>query len=292
MFRMRAITFGLAGQSSVRNSSGKLKILGMRIKSVGNIEKITKTMNMISAAKYAKASKELDACRAFGSAGATAVTSLTNVEGYEAPEGNHLLVMCSSDRGLCGALHTNLARAGLEILKKNKESKAVCIGDKNKISLTSMGQQDRFLLTCKEIGRNKPTFTDASTVSLAILESGYDWKSGQVLYNWHKSAMTQEIKDLGVASPEGMEAMKGIEAFDSVDEDVLLSFTEFALASTVYGCYKENYISEQAARMIAMDGASKNAAAMIDRMKLQFNRLRQAVITTELCEIIAGMAAL
>merc|ERR1712018_500370 len=100
--------------------------------------------------------------------------------------------------------------------------------------------------------------------------------------------MTQKITAQGVASLEGFQAMPGIELYDSVDGDVMTSFTEFALASTLYGCIKEGYASEQAARMVAMDGATKNAGEMIEKMQLAFNRMRQAVITTELCEIIAG----
>jgi len=288
----RTLAFSLAGKQSVRYSSGKLKELSIRIRSITNIQKITKTMNMISAAKYAKSSKQLAACRAFGYAGSHAVTSMTSAEGYASPTGDHLVIMCSSDRGLCGALHTNLARAGKEMLDVDGSSKAVCIGEKNRVAINSMGLTPQILLSCKEFGRNNPTFSDAGTVAQAILESDFDWKAGSVLYNYHKTAMTQEIKAINLASTGGLETMPGMEAYDSVDEDVLQSFSEFALASSMYGAIKENYVSEQAARMIAMDGASKNATDMIDRMKLRYNRLRQAVITTELCEIIAGMAAL
>ena len=80
MFAKQALTYSLAGTNSVRNSSGKLKELGIRIKSVTNIQKITKTMNMISAAKYAKAAKELDSARSFGAAGAGAAKGWGNFE--------------------------------------------------------------------------------------------------------------------------------------------------------------------------------------------------------------------
>jgi len=288
----RAFTYTLAGSQSVRYSSGKVKELGLRIKSTTNIQKITKTMNMISSAKYAKAVKELNSARAFGAAGAGAVTAMSKNEGYSVPDGPSVVILCSSDRGMCGALHTNLARAADTMIQEKDDTKIVSIGDKTKVALNSMGHDKRYVVTAKEVGRTPPTFGDAAAVSLALLDSDYDWKSGKVLYNFHKSAMTQEIEEKGVASLDGLSNMAGIEAYDSVDEDVLRSFTEFALASTIYGCLKENYISEQAARMIAMDGASKNATDMIEKMTLQYNRLRQAVITTELCEIIAGMAAL
>jgi len=290
MFQRQALNYALAGTQSVRYSSGKLKELGIRIKSVTNIQKITKTMNMISAAKYAKASKELDSARSFGAAGAGAANAVTMSEDAG---GKRVLILASSDRGLCGALHSNLARAAaLEQAKDPENTKYVVLGDKARITLKAMGQEKNFLITANEICRNPPTFADVACVAEELLNSDFQWSNGTIFYNFHKSAMTQEIETMNVASEEGLAGATGIEAFDSVDADVLKNYAEFSLACTLYGAVKENFISEQAARMISMDGASKNAGDMIDKMTLTYNRLRQAVITTELCEIIAGMAAL
>jgi len=282
----------IAGTQSVRLSSGKLKELGIRRRAVTNIQKIVKTMKMISAAKYAQAEKGILPARSYKEAGAGAINALSSKEGYKAPEGNHLVIICSSDRGLCGALHTNLGRAGMEVGKQFPGAKYVCVGDKARLVLTAAGLQDDILFSVKEVGRNNPTFGDAALVAREILERDFEWASGTILYNHHKSAMTQVITEQGVSSTAGFEAMPGIELYDSVDADVIQSFTEFALASTLFGCIKEGYASEQAARMVSMDGASKNAGEMIEKMQLQYNRMRQAVITTELCEIIAGVAAL
>jgi F-type H+-transporting ATPase subunit gamma len=291
MFTRQALNYALAGNTSVRHSSGKLKELGIRIKSVTNIQKITKTMNMISSAKYAKAAKELNSARSFGAAGAGAVKALT--ENADAPAGSKVIILASSDRGLCGALHTNLARAAHQArLAHGGDAKYVVLGDKARITLKSLGEEQHCLITAKEICRNPPTFADTSAVAEELLNSDYNWASGTIFYNFHKSAMTQEIKEMPVSSEQGLIDSDGITLYDSVDEDVLKNYSEFALATTLYGAVKENYISEQAARMISMDGAAKNAGEMIDKMTLSFNRLRQAVITTELCEIIAGMAAL
>jgi len=290
MFQRQALNYALAGTQSVRYSSGKLKELGIRIKSVTNIQKITKTMNMISAAKYAKASKELDSARSFGAAGAGAANAVTMSEDAG---GKRVLILASSDRGLCGALHSNLARAAaLEAAKDPENTKYVVLGEKARITLKAMGQEPNFLITASEICRNPPTFADVACVAEELLNSDFQWSNGTIFYNFHKSAMTQEIETMNVASEGGLASAGGIEAFDSVDADVLKNYAEFSLACTLYGAVKENFISEQAARMISMDGASKNAGDMIDKMTLTYNRLRQAVITTELCEIIAGMAAL
>jgi F-type H+-transporting ATPase subunit gamma len=279
----------LAGTKSIRNSSGKLKELNIRIKSVTNIQKITKTMNMISAAKYAKAAKSLGAVRGFREASTGAVTAIN--EGQAPAPGTHLIFVCSSDRGLCGALHTNMCRAAKEIREeKGADGKYIVVGEKARVSLRSMGELDHVLTSVADVGRVLPTFADCAEIAQAAMK--HDWESGVVLYNYHKSAMTQEIEGCPVSSVNGLANSPAITKFDSVDEDVLQNFSEFALASSLYGCLMENYTSEQAARMISMDGATKNAGEMIDRMKLQYNRLRQAVITTELCEIIAGMSAL
>lgn len=291
MFQRHALAFTLAGTTPARHSSGKLKELGIRIRSVTNIQKITKTMNMISSAKYAKAVKELESARSFGAAGAGAVKTLTADAAPSA--GNHVIIISSSDRGLCGALHTNLCRAAVALAKdKGGKVKFVVLGDKARIALKSMGQEKQILISAKDICRNPPTFADTSAVAEELLNSNFDWQGGTIIYNHHKSAMTQVITELAVSSEAGLAEAEGIDLYDSVDEDVIKNYSEFALATTLYGAVKENYISEQSARMISMDGAAKNAGEMISKMTLSFNRLRQAVITTELCEIIAGMAAL
>merc|ERR1712071_607958 len=177
---------------------------------------------MISSAKYAKAAKTLPSIRGFQEAGAGVVKNLN--EGAAPVEGRHLIFVCSSDRGLCGALHTNISRAAIALRKEHAD------------------------VTVSEVGRNDPSFADCAAIAQTVLENE-EWASGTILYNLHKSAMTQEITPVPVCPMEGLEAAEGISAFDSVDGDVIQNFAEFALASTLYGCVKENYCSEQAARM-------------------------------------------
>lgn len=292
MFTKKALVYTLQGTNATRASSGQLKELAIRIRSVTNIQKITKTMNMISSAKYAKAVKELESARSFGAAGAGAVKSLT---ADAAPsEGGHVILIAGSDRGMCGAFHTNLARAAAAYRKeKGDNCKYVVLGEKAKVTLKGLDETKNIIVSAKEICRNPPTFSECSEVAEALLSyEGFKWDSGTIFYNQHVSAMTQEVATMPVSSEEGLASAEGIALFDSVDDDIIKSYAEFALATTLFGCVKENFISEQGARMISMDGAAKNAGDMIDRMTLKYNRMRQAVITTELCEIIAGMAAL
>lgn len=249
-------------------------------------------MKMISAAKYAQAEKALRPARVYGT-GALAIFNKTEVPADEnAPK--QLFIACSSDRGLCGPLHANLVRAmkaELENQPEGVETKIVSIGDKAKVILQS-SNAGQLLLECKELGRLAPNFVDATAIADGIFESGYGFAHGRMFYNYFKSAMSQEITQQPFYSSETVAEAPSMAVFDSVDQDVLQSYQEFQLVNTIYYTLKENYASEQGARMVCMDGATKNAGDIIDKMTLLYNRSRQAVITTELIEIISGMTAL
>jgi F-type H+-transporting ATPase subunit gamma len=276
----------------VRHSSGKLKELGIRLKAVKNIQKITKTMKMISAAKFAQASKSIIPARAYGE-GALSVYEKAEIT----PSGNAqqlLYVAVASDRGLCGALHSNIARAVKEdmtTLPEGTVAKVVTLGEKAKAAIANT-HSGSMLMECKELGRVPPSFQDAAAIGEELLTTDFDFKEGKIAFNYFKSAMTQIIKMQPIIPTEVMMDAPSMTVYDSVDEEVIRSFQEFQLANTLFYTMKENYTSEQGARMISMDGATKNAGEMIDRMSLLYNRTRQAVITTELIEIISGMTAL
>merc|ERR1712141_356743 len=278
----------LAGRqvvTQVRCSSGKLKELGIRLKSIRNIEKITKTMKMISSAKFAKASKTIGPARAFG-AGAQAITVDT------ADAEREIYVAITSDRGLCGALHTTICREiEAEINASTAaEKKLVTYGDKGRQYFQSKGTQ-HMLLEFKEAGRNDPTFEDASFIAQEIQKTGYEFQSGIIKFNHYASAMKQVPTNAPMHSLASL-AAADLSVYDSVDDQVLSDYANFNMTALIFALIKENYVSEQGARMVSMDGASKNAGDMIDKLTLSFNRMRQAVITTELTEIISGMVAI
>merc|ERR1711990_893438 len=164
--------------TQVRNSSGKLKELGIRLKSIRNIEKITKTMKMISSAKFAKASKMIGPARAFG-AGAQAITV-----GDTADAEKEIYLAITSDRGLCGALHTTICREiEAEINASTAaEKKLVTYGDKGRQYFQSKGTE-HMLLEFKEAGRNDPSFEDASFIAQEIQKTGYEFQSGIIKFN-------------------------------------------------------------------------------------------------------------
>jgi F-type H+-transporting ATPase subunit gamma len=295
--RLQLLPLASAAGVQVRGFA-TLKDISLRLKSVKNIQKITKSMKMVSAAKYAKAERDLKGARAYGE-GAQAFFNNIGVAPESEAESTgenkstkRLLVLVTSDRGLCGAVHTSIAKAARSLLAvkpADVEYKVVCIGDKSKVILSRQYAQ-HIMLSGNEIGRAPPTFEDASIAANAILNSGYAYDSGSIIYNRFKSVVSYETKKLPLVTLESIKVNEKLLTYDSVDDDVLQSYMEYSLAQLIYYAMKESATSEQSSRMTAMDGASKNAGEMIDKLTMQFNRTRQAVITRELIEIISGAA--
>jgi len=269
-----------------------LKEISIRLKSVTNVQKITKSMKMVSAAKYARAERELRPAKAFG-VGAQSFYKNAEVE-QDKSKPNHLVVALSSDRGLCGGIHSAVAkyiRAMVEEQGPNAETKLVVIGDKAKAVLSRTMPQN-ILYSFNDYGKRPPLFSDASLVANTILNSGYDYDRSTLIYNMFKSVISYETSEMPLFSAKAIENAAKYNLYDSLDEDVLLCYNEFSMTSLILYAMKEGACSEQSARMTAMDAASKNAGEMIDKLTLTFNRTRQAVITRELIEIISGAAAL
>ncbi|KAF7278515.1 ATP synthase, gamma subunit [Rhynchophorus ferrugineus] len=267
-----------------------LKAISIRLKSVKNIQKITQSMKMVSAAKYARAERELKQVRPIGDGAKQFYEKAEIAPPEDVPQ--KLVIAMTSDRGLCGAVHTSVARyIRNELGKDDQNIKVVCVGDKSR-SILSRIYGKNIILACNEVGRLPPTFTDASKLADAILKSGYKFGSGEIIYNRFKSVVSYATTTLPVFSLESVAAAPKLSIYDSLDDEVIQSYLEFSLASLLFYSMKEGACSEQSSRMTAMDNASKNAGEMIDKLTLTFNRTRQAVITRELIEIISGASAL
>lgn len=271
-----------------------LKDIRVRLNSVKNIQKITQSMKMVSAAKYARAERDLQKARSFSDAFPLKFREDSAKEETKPGTEPTLIIAITSDRGLCGAVHSSVARKIRGILQAAQDPnniKIVCVGDKSR-ALLARAFPNNVLLAYNNFGKKPPSFADAQEVARDILESGYNFEKGIVVYNKFKSVVSYLTSDQPVFSLDQMSNSPKIYDFDSVDADVLRNYYEYSLASLVYYVMKENACSEQSARMSAMDNASKNAGEMIGKLTLQFNRTRQAVITRELIEIISGAAAL
>ncbi|KAG0721236.1 ATP synthase subunit gamma, mitochondrial [Chionoecetes opilio] len=287
MFSRCALLLPHNGHQQVRGMA-TLKTISMRLKSVKNIQKITQSMKMVSAAKYNRAERELRTARPYGAA-TKAFYEKVDVKGEE-EKPNQLIVACSSDRGLCGAIHSNVCKhIKAELAEDSSKAAILCVGDKSRAQLSRVLAQN-IIGQVGEVGRKPATFEDAAKVATFILNSGYDFGSGKIIYNRFRTVVTYDTLELPFFTASGISAAEKIGVYDSLDADVVQSYMEYSLASLMFFALKEGACSEQSSRMTSMDAASKNAGEMIDKLTLTYNRTRQAVITGELIEIISGAA--
>jgi len=269
-----------------------LKEIRLRLKSVTNIKKITSSMKMVSAAKYARAERDLRPARSYG-AGASAFYEKIDAKPDEAAH-NHLIVAMTSDKGLCGGVHSNICRTIRGIIydkPADTHIKLLLVGDKSNQQLTRLFPND-VLTVCKNIGKKPPNFNDASFIADQITNTGFTYDIGTLYYNVFKSVVSYKTTPMSLFTENDVKNAPNRYEYDSVDDNVIQCYNEFMLAARVYYALKECACSEQSARMTAMDAASKNADEMIAKLNLTYNRTRQAYITKELIEIISGAEAL
>lgn len=280
-------------QQQQQRGMATLKSISLRLKSIKNIQKITQSMKMVSAAKYSRAERDLKQARPLGEGTKTFYERAEIAQPEDAPQ--KLIIAVTSDRGLCGGVHTGIARNIKDSLLTNPaeqaNTKIICIGEKSRAILVRLFAKN-ILFVASEVGRKPPTFIDASKVANEILNSGYEFGSGRIVYNKFKSVVSYGIQNLPLYHKNAVRDAPKLAIYDSLDEGVIQSYLEFSLASLLFYSMKEGACSEQSSRMTAMDNASKNAGEMIEKLTLTFNRTRQAVITRELTEIISGAAAL
>lgn len=273
------------------------KEIAMRIASTKNIRKITSSMKMVSAAKLKGDQNRLAAAKQF--AAWTAVldepaTPLEDLEGTAGLADHSVVVAISSDKGLCGGVHSAVAR-GLRTINarlkdENKTMSVIAVGEKGRSQLRRMVPDS---LTAALTNIPPPyNFGYASTVAQMALDTEPE-KTGAiaVVYNKFVSAIAYSptLKTIAPFVLEGDDVT--LTAYDA-DDDVLKGLREYYLATEVFYGMMEGATSEQSSRMQAMENATKNAGELIDKLTLIYNRARQARITTELIEIISGASAL
>ncbi|KZV61251.1 ATP synthase F1 gamma [Peniophora sp. CONT] len=277
-----------AAPSGARNMA-TLRELETRLKSVRNIEKITKSMKMIASTKLAKAQRAMQNGKQYGLAGQE-VFQQTKGESEEAPKKKIYLVI-SSDKGLCGGVHSAVSKyTRRELIAGDNQSRVMIVGDKSKAQL-SRAVAGNLALTFNQIGRDVPTFADASAVADLILKSGVEFDAIEIVYNKFVSAISYEAASIQIPGEATFKETAGFKAYEMEDE-VTKDLAEFSLANAIFAALTEGHASEQSSRRNAMDNASKNALDMIGSLQMQYNRGRQATITNELVDIITGASAL
>ncbi len=287
-----------------------LKDLRVRIKSVKSTQKITSAMKMVAGAKLRKAQERVESARPYTHKLQHMVNNCLAdpIPDHEAPMlmvGNphipvHLLVVMTSDRGLCGGFNGNIIRQTKQLIdqltKQNQQVKLFCIGRKGR-DVLKREYQDLLLDSMTEVGKTGPSFKEAMAISEKLTEL---LKSGQVgkitcVYSVFKSALTQRVTQTPLIplTPPQQDGIHHVSyEFEPSRQELLEKLLPYNFATQIFQNLLETHASEHGARMTAMDNATRNAQDVIKRLELNYNRTRQAYITKELIEIISGAEAL
>jgi F-type H+-transporting ATPase subunit gamma len=277
-----------------------LKSIKKRIVSVKNTRQITKAMKMVSAAKLRRAQESVVAARPYANKINEVLQSLTSgvkddlnplMENRDVKK--LLLVVITSDRGLCGGFNTNLCKAGERFIKEHKEQY-------EQIKVASVGRKgfDYFKSRCEVFSNcsiSKPNYQSAATLAQEVID-GYvagEYDKVVLLYNSFRTVMSQDITfqqllPIVAEEPEITDSNLSVYLYEPSAEELLAEILPKNIEVQIFKALLESVAGEHGARMTAMDSASKNASEMIGKLTLQYNRARQAAITTELMEIISG----
>ena len=291
-----------------------LKALKLRIGSVKSTQKITKAMKMVAAAKLRRAQSNAEGGRPYSQRLSDVVSSLASriTVGPQSPrliagtgsDQRHLIVVASGDRGLAGAFNTNIVRAARraadELIAQGKQVSFYLIGRKARPVLQRLypgmiaGQYDTSEM-------KNPAYAHAQAIAAEVMRrfEGGDFDVVHLAYSNFRSVLAQEptvdqiipVRPAAANEAGGSAASAAVE-YEPDEEDILAALLPRNLAVQIYRALLENAAGFYGSQMTAMDNATRNAGDMINRLSIQYNRQRQAAITTELVEIISGAEAL
>ncbi len=286
-----------------------LKELKGRINSVKSTQKITKAKQMVAAAKLRKAQASAEAARPYAARLAEVMGSLASkvTVSESSPkllagtgkDQVHLLVVANSDKGLCGAFNSNIVKAALVKARAlEAEGKTVLfylVGRKGRAVIRRVYPK-AVLAMFDTTDVREPGYAEAERIAdelVALYEEG-KFDVAHLFYSKFRSALAQEPTEQQIIPVPAPTAATGGGAVDYEPEEeaILAALLPRYLKTQLFGALLENMASEQGASMTAMDNATRNAGELINKLTIQYNRSRQAAITTELIEIIAGADAL
>ncbi|MFL6843524.1 MAG: F0F1 ATP synthase subunit gamma [Allosphingosinicella sp.] len=290
-----------------------LKALKGRIASVKSTQKITKAMKMVAAAKLRRAQQAAEAGRPYAERMEAMIASVAgkvaiNPQSPKLLAGtgrdqSHLLVVCTSDRGLAGAFNSNIVRAARkkadDLVREGRQVYFYLVGRKGKAVIQRLYPKQ--IIHQHDTSEMKfASFAEAQKIADDLIHryqtDGIDVV--HLFYAHFQSALVQEPvgqQIIPVSVPEAGIAAGGPSAaieYEPDEEGILAGLLPRNVAVQIFRALLENAASEQGSRMTAMDNATRNAGDMINRLTIQYNRTRQAAITTELVEIISGAEAL
>jgi F-type H+-transporting ATPase subunit gamma len=289
-----------------------LKDLKNRIESVKSTRKITKAMQMVAAAKLRKAQEAAEQARPYAEKMSIVIEKLafsTNASSNSpllvgnGKDKTHLIIVATSERGLCGAFNSSIVR-----LAKNHINHL--ISDGNHIKILTIGKKGReqlkrdfgdYMIEHVDLAEiKKISYDDASNISDNIISKFFDneFDIATIFYNQFESVISQipqssqlipiKFKSDELTNDDNISNF----VYEPDEQEIIEDLLPKAISTKVFTALLENGASEQGARMSAMDNATRNAGEMIDKLTIQFNRSRQAAITNELIEIISGAEAL
>ena len=289
-----------------------LKALKGRIVSVKSTQKITKAMKMVAAAKLRRAQTAAEAGRPYATRLETVMASLASriTVGPESPkllagtgkDDTHLLVVATSDRGLAGAFNSNIVRAARkradDLMRQGKTVHFYLIGRKGRAVIARLFPK-QIVHQYDTSAIKQVSFADAQAIAEDITQrfQGGAFDVAQLFYARFQSALVQEpigrqIIPVPMPETDAATASDAAVEYEPDEEEILAELLPRNVAIQIFRALLENAASEQGSRMTAMDNATRNAGDMIQRLSIEYNRTRQAAITTELVEIISGAEAL
>jgi F-type H+-transporting ATPase subunit gamma len=282
------------------------KDIKQRINSVKSTQKITKAMKLVSAAKFAKASHAVQASRPYSAALSQMVGRLQAMAASEnvvspliekRDEKRALVVLVGTDRGLCGGLNTNTFKKASSFLQQKAAAgvdlQLYLLGRRSisfskKMKLKALGSREKAL--------DKPSFETARSIAQALLDVFLkgECDSVYIVFPRYRSALVQnpEVVKLLPIADDAADVATSVPIVEPALKDMLDNALSKQIETMVYQILLEGAASEHGARMTAMDSATSNAGEVIRKLTIQYNRARQAAITTELIEIISGAEAL
>lgn len=290
-----------------------LKDLKSRINSVKSTQKITAAMKMVAAAKLRRAQDAAESGRPYSTRMRQVISNLAGkADSSSAPQlllGNgkdqtHLIVVMSADRGLCGGFNGAVTRqTRTQVARLRAEDKTVKLFMVGRKSADALRREfgDLYMDQREGLQGTSVSYNDAVTIAEAIC-TGFEVGEFDVctlIYNKFKNAITQEITlnrlipaEVGLSDDANSDAVNVSYEYEPEEDELLASLLPRNLSTQIYSALLESSAAELAARMTAMDNATRNAGELIDRLTLVYNRTRQANITSELIEIISGAEAI
>jgi len=285
-----------------------LKEVRIRITSVNSTQQITKAMKLVSATKLRRAQNAILQMRPYAQKLNGILANLSDSMDVDSLKvyfnqrkvNNVLLLVITSDRGLCGGFNANVIKLANKLIKEEYAGKNVTvlpIGRKGADFFSKLGGQVEVNLTYKETFQNlnaQAAFEIGEFVLDAFKAGKYD--KVEIVYNQFKNAATQILSNdafLPIVSKQASgQGTKTDFIFEPGKAEILEELIPRILKTQVYRSILDSFASEHGARMIAMDKATDNAGELIKALKLEYNRARQSAITTEISEIVGGAAAL